>query len=541
MVIILLLNMLLVGVVNAEESLGTVRVFSQGRCPDYLKYNGVTVGCVRVSYNNDDIYYPTYCLDRDLPGIGENAGEKSEYNVEVQDNLINTLIWRVISNSYPYVSITEMGASNIFEAYVATKQAVYCILYGNDTDNFSRYEGIGESGKRTLNVLKNLVNNARNSNETRPSTVMDIIENSSKWEVDNIDKNYISKIYIVNAEADFSTYDVSINSSKLPEDTRIVDIDNKDKTTFNKGEMFKILIPINHKIDEGEFTINVSAKLKTCPVYYGKAPDGMQNYALTTDPYEDGSGKLKQIFSKNNSKIVIIKKDAKTNEVLEGTEFNILDSNKKIVYSNLITDSNGKVTLNGLTPGTYYLQEVRATDGYIKLENLVKFNMELDKEITLTVNNNKIEKSEIDINTEDISVNVEHKENNVNVSTGEQNMNENKDKIDVEISDKDENINIQDTDINIDINDKEENTNIQDTDVNININQDKINTNIQDVETNININEQETNKNVQNTETNVNVNKDTNSNDKNSVVNTVTNNINVNNNDTVKKLPKTGF
>jgi len=42
----------------------------------------------------------------------------------------------------------------------------------------------------------------------------------------------------------------------------------------------------------------------------------------------------------------------------------------------------------------------------VKLENLVKFTMELDKEITLTVNNNKIQKNEVNINTEDISVNV---------------------------------------------------------------------------------------------------------------------------------------
>ena len=495
LVIILLLNMILVGTVNAEESLGSVRVFNQGRCPDYLKYNGVTVGCVKVSYKEDGTYYPAYCLDRDLPGIGGNTGEKLEYNVEVQDNLTNTLIWRVISNSFPYVSTRDMGAATVYEAFVATKQAVYCILYGNDADNFSRYEAIGEAGERTLTMLKNLVNNARNSNATRPSTVMEIVENSSKWQVDNLDKNYISKIYMVNAEADFSTYDISVNSSKLPDDTRIVDINNVDKTNFSKGEMFKILIPINHGIEEGELTINVSAKLRTCPVYFGKAPEGMQNFALTADPYEDGSGKLKQSFSKNNSKIVIVKKDAKTNEVLEGTEFNILDSGKQIVYSNLITDANGKITLNGVVPGTYYLQEVRPTDGYVKLDNLVKFTMELDKEITLTVNNNKIQKSEISVNTEDISVNVEHKETNVNVSTGGQNMSESKDKIDVEVADKDENVNVQDTDVNI------------------NVNQDKVNTNIQDVETNINIKEQEKNKNVQNTEINVNV----------------------------KKLPKTGF
>ena len=79
------------------------------------------------------------------------------------------------------------------------------------------------------------------------------------------------------------------------------DINNVDKNTFNKGEMFKVLLPVNHSIEEGEFLLVVEAKLRTCPVYFGKAPEGMQNFALTADPYEDGRGSLKQTFSKNNS------------------------------------------------------------------------------------------------------------------------------------------------------------------------------------------------------------------------------------------------
>jgi len=50
MVIILLLNVILVGVVNAESSTKSVMVYTEGRCPTNLKYNGIDVGCVRVSY-----------------------------------------------------------------------------------------------------------------------------------------------------------------------------------------------------------------------------------------------------------------------------------------------------------------------------------------------------------------------------------------------------------------------------------------------------------------------------------------------------------
>ena len=130
-----------------------VRVVKEGRCPDLLKYNGYTVGCVRVSYDDGSSKYPAYCLQRDLPGIGDREGEYSSYELDVKGYLTNPMIWRILSNSFPHNSFQGMGVNNIEEAYVATKQAIYCILYGNDADNFSRYSAIGEAGKRTLNAM----------------------------------------------------------------------------------------------------------------------------------------------------------------------------------------------------------------------------------------------------------------------------------------------------------------------------------------------------------------------------------------------------
>ena len=575
MIIILLLNIVLPGAVSAVDG-KVVRVYTEGRCESLLKYNGYTVGCVRVSYYDGRVEQPAYCLERDIPGIGENEGELDFYNVEVQDTLTNTLIWRVISNSYPYVSLQELGVNSINEAFVATKQAVYCILYGNDGDNFTRYTAIGEAGERTLNLLKRLVNNARNSNETRPSKVIDIIDESNKWQVDNIDKNYISKTYSIRTEAEYNEFQVSISSANMPEDTRIVNLNNQDKTTFGNSEKFKVLIPINHNVQEGSFTINVTSKLRTCPVYYGKAPAGYQDYALAANPYEDGNGSITETFTTNNSKIIIIKKDGETKEPIKDTEFNILDANKKIVYSNLITNSNGEVILEGIEPGTYYLQEVRAANGYIKMEGLVEFKMELDKVLTLTVNNNKVQKSEVDINTEDINVNVEHSETDINISTGEQNINENNSDTNINISDNDKNINVGNTDVNINIKDQDENSNIQNTDANINVEDKNVNSNIQNTDANINVEDENVNSNIQNTDANINVdnkntnsniqntnadininNKNTNSNIQNTNTNTNIENTNANNNiqnvntnstikaqsenNIVKKLPKTGY
>ena len=71
------------------------------------------------------------------------------------------MIWRIISNSFPYNSFQGMGVKNIDEGYLATKEAINCILTGTDENDFAGYEAIGVAGTRTLEAMKNLVKIAR--------------------------------------------------------------------------------------------------------------------------------------------------------------------------------------------------------------------------------------------------------------------------------------------------------------------------------------------------------------------------------------------
>lgn len=457
MVIVLLLNAILIGNVNAMDS--KVKVVTEGRCPDLLKYNGYTVGCVRVSYDNGSSKFPAYCLQRDLPGIGDREGEYSSYDLNVQGYMTNPMIWRIISNSFPNNSFEEMGVKNIDEAYVATKQAIYCILYGNDANDFSRYSAIGAAGERTLNAMKKLVDIARTTDTTMPSKVIDIISESKEWKVDEKDSNYISKTYSINAEAIYFTYQVNVDKNILPEGSKIVNINNEEVDYFVKNEKFKILIPINHSKDENNFKVSVAAQLKLSPVYFGDAAEGLQDYALVAYAYENGKGILTEKFIKNNSKIIIIKKDGKTNELLSDTEFNILDKNKNVIYSNLITNQNGEVIINGIEPGKYFLEETKARDGYLKINKLIEFNMELNKQITLTVNNNKVQQTTLEINTEKINVNVQESKTDVNIKESNQNITETNQSTNIDINNTIKNTNEINKSANLNVNNDIENLN----------------------------------------------------------------------------------
>lgn len=76
--------------------------------------------------SKDGVEYPAYCLNREYPGVGEYDG----YTVDIDAVLDNVQIWRTIINGYPYKTPAELGVENKYDAFVATKQAVYSILYG---------------------------------------------------------------------------------------------------------------------------------------------------------------------------------------------------------------------------------------------------------------------------------------------------------------------------------------------------------------------------------------------------------------------------
>ena len=305
-------------------------------------------------------------------------------------------LWRVIVNGYPYKSIQELGVANKEEAFTATKQAVYCYIHGNNPDD---YEPIGEAGQRTLNALKTIVANAQNSTETKLSSTLTINKNISDWKQDSIEKKYVSKIYSISAKSNVSSYKITLSkegSSDLG-GIKITDENNNEQIEFAANQKFKILVPIKNMTDKGAINIKVEAQVETKPILYGEAPDGgLQDYALTAATFENGTGSASDEYQKNETKIIIVKKDQENGKVLEGVEFELLDENKQVVYSDLKTNEEGKIIIENLIPGNYYIKETKTIDGYEIYDQPIKVDIELNQEITVTINNNKEEKPQID-------------------------------------------------------------------------------------------------------------------------------------------------
>ena len=364
-------------------NINSANIISGGDCGSLLIYKGIVVKAYYAQYTKDGVTYPAYCLDKTKQGVNNELS----YSVSIQDAISDVKLWRIIINGYPYKTIEELGCTNKEEAFTATKQAIYCYIHGNNPNDYSP---IGEAGNRTLRALKQILTNAESSNETQISNTVKVIKEQDSFNIDSKEKNYVSKIYSIQAGTTISNYQIELEKEdqNLPEEIKITDTNNNPKTEFSQNEKFKILIPIKNLLNEDSFNIKIKTKIKNKPVLYGKAENsGYQDYALTAATYEDAYGKAQDKYYKNETKVKIIKQDEETKERLENVEFNILDENKQIIYANLKTDKNGEVQIKNLIPGKYYIQETSTKDGYLLDNNLIEFNVDLNEEFTITINN----------------------------------------------------------------------------------------------------------------------------------------------------------
>lgn len=402
MAVVSMLILSALGFINSvyATNINTANIYAVRDCGNLLTYKGTQVKVTYVEYINEGKHYPAYCMDKTKVGAETNS-----YNVSIEGAVNDVGLWRRIINGYPYKSIQELGVANAQEAFTATKQAIYCYIHGN---NLSDYGAIGEAGQRTLNAMHTIINNAQNSKESKISSTIKINKNSDSWKQDENEKNYVSKVYSVSAGANIQNYKI-ILSRKNNQDIggiKLTDINNKTKTEFSPNEKFKILVPIKEMKEKGNFELKVEAKISTKPVLYGIAPNSSyQDYALTGATYEDGTGNIQDEYFKNETKIIILKQDEDTNEKLEGVEFELLDENKNVVYNGLKTDKDGKINIENIVPGRYYIKETNTKDGYLKFEDLIKIDINLNEQMTVTVNNKKEEKPKIETskNTTEVS------------------------------------------------------------------------------------------------------------------------------------------
>lgn len=370
----------------ATYLINEANLYSKGELVSFIYKDNIKVGVQFVVYKKDGVEYPAYCLNRNLIGVTQEQGAK----VTVNKALENAAVWRVVTNGYPFKTPSELKCNSNIEAFAATKMAVYDALYTYDWSDFTP---INDQGKRVLAAAESISKKARSSKETKPVGKVEIKKVTENWEADTISEGYISKTYQVQTNVESTKYQIKLDGFDI-NNVKLTDKNNQEKSEFSSGEVFKILIPVSeleNKIDVNkEFNITATANLRTKPVLYGETGRSeYQDYALAAGEWEFESTALKSSYPSNKTMIKIVKEDKETKESLEGAKFNILDKNKNIIYADVSTNKEGIVEIKGITPGKYYIEEIKAPDGYTKYDELIEINVEFNESYTVNVNNYK--------------------------------------------------------------------------------------------------------------------------------------------------------
>ena len=387
---ILLISIILIStganLVNGVFDKSDAYIEQIGEIDYHLKYYKEEKGmstyctCSIVGYKDNGKFYPAYCLNRDMHGVGS----VENYSVDIDSVIDNNQVWRAVKNGYPYKTAGEMGLNSEYDAFAVTKFAIYCLIGQADINLYSADEN-DEEGQAMLNALHKLVDIGQNGNEKYTDEIKitkqgDFVE----------DGNYYTLTYKVVSSATIENYKIA-EVRGLQEGDLLTDINGNIKTQFNSNENFKVKILKTNLNSNKDINIKLEANLKSYPLYYGKTRiAGTQNYLLTANTYDTISKEVNTKIDLNKGKIILNKVDAETKEPIENVEFELYNSSKKLL-GNYKTDKNGKIQIENLFQGKYYLKEIKTNENYVLDENSQDYevNVYYNKTSTITAENKR--------------------------------------------------------------------------------------------------------------------------------------------------------
>ena len=337
-----------------------ILLVDKGTCGRYLTYNGEEIQAMYVVYEGDDgKEYPAYCEEPSFQGVGSHDIAYGNYTI--RDKVTDERLWRVVTNGYPYKTPSQMGVNGDREAFFATKQAIYRTL---DDESIDNYGSLNSEGENMIKAIKNLYEEGLNGEDTYQEPELTVTATTETTTLDSLDGRYKSQTFEVEGNCDFETYTVSLVEKNLPLGTKITSESGVEKTTFENGEKFKVMIP-SAENEITAFDVNVTADLKSMPIFHGEANNvRLQSMLITANPYETTSTKVPVRLDKVDVDLTIMKKDSVSGKGLGNATFKVEKIDGTIVGT-YTTDNDGRVRVPITEAGYYKITEIEAPEGYL--------------------------------------------------------------------------------------------------------------------------------------------------------------------------------
>ena len=317
----------------------------------------------------------------------------------------------IISNGYPHRSLGELGLENKYQAFYATKMALWCYLIPSwDISNLKVAPGLSgdelDRGNRILAAAKDIYKRGTTYNYMLTPRMTVTADKSTAYPVTIGGQEYKQQVFTVWSETWVYNYDVSLAFSdpdSVPEGTKIVDTNNNEITAVTTkytsdgyAGTFKVLYPADSvEGQSGNVQLSLSAPVAQYAAMYAVCQEkdqygDLQNYICDLDnkvqldvaavsSYTD-SGEP----DPDETALKIVKLEEGTEIPLEGAVFSVYDPEGKKVGS-YSTGPDGTVTIPLTLEGHYTVtEEIPPRYHLLPEETTQHADVEYNKTATLT-------------------------------------------------------------------------------------------------------------------------------------------------------------
>lgn len=401
---------------SEEEALGEVDIYNGDYELGYLAING-TVRKQKYTYflyeSNDGSTKesPAYCVNPNQYGVPQTVGPGESIKYLAEEKASDPKVVGIISNGYPHRSLGELGLENKYQAFYATKMALWCYLIPSwDISNLKVAPGLSgdelDRGNCILAAAKDIYKRGTTYNYMLTPRMTITADKSTAYPVTIGGQAYLQQVFTVWSETWVYDYDVSVAFSdpdSVPEGTKIVDANNKEisavttkYTSDGYAGTFKVLYPTGSvEGQSGNVQFSLSAPVAQYAAMYAVCQEkdqygDLQNYICDLDnkvqldvaavsSYAD-SGEP----DPDETALKIVKLEEGTELPLEGAVFSVYDPEGKKVGS-FPTGPDGTVTIPLTLEGHYTVtEEIPPRYHLLPEETTQHAEVEYNKTATLT-------------------------------------------------------------------------------------------------------------------------------------------------------------
>lgn len=371
-----------------EEALGEVNIFNGGYEMYYLSMNGRVRKQSYTYFNYENSKgetkeIPAYCVNPTTKGVPQTVSPGQSIKYLAKEKGSDPKVMGIIANGYPTRGLSELKLENKYQAFYATKMALWCYLIPDwNINNLKVNPNLtGKELQRAQAMLaaaKDIYARGTTWSKILSPRVMVTPDRDTAYSVTVDGQRYQQQIFTVNSDTWVCNYIVKVSftdPSTVPAGTRIVDMDNKDITaitTSNTGGSFagkfKVLYPASAVAGKtGSVQLSFSADVYKYAVFYATCAETgkygqLQNYMCDTDPTVTMQLSAYSNYADHGDTPVpdtglkIIKLEKGTDTPLGGAVFEVVDPEGATIGT-FSTGSDGTITIPLTLSGNYTVYE----------------------------------------------------------------------------------------------------------------------------------------------------------------------------------------